>query len=108
MEEQKGLPVRLREASCLNCRKYSTFRGEGCGGQCCPMGVWSVLPYGGVVSAALWGCGQCCPMGGGADLLQVLYVVVPEGEDLEATQPVHAIKSANPVVCQTQVSQFVQ
>ena len=33
--EQKGFPERLREASCLNCRKYNTFKKRGRVWQCC-------------------------------------------------------------------------
>ena len=38
-EEQKGFPERLREASCLNCRKYNTFNER--------KGVVSIAPWGG-------------------------------------------------------------
>lgn len=33
--EQKGFPERLREASCLNCRKYNTFKKRGWGWKSC-------------------------------------------------------------------------
>ena len=46
--------------------------------------------------------------GGGGHLLQVLQAVVSQGEDLKAVQPFHAIQSADPVMCQTQVTQFMQ
>ena len=85
--ELKGFPERLREASCLNCRKYNTFKKRGRVWQCCAQREE----------------GRCRA----ADLFQVLKAVVAQGEDLEAVQAFHAFQSADPVVRQTQVTQFV-